>query len=162
MKCGGTFSPRRLCFGLQVSAAQSRGEKPGSRTALLDEEVVEGECLGGFRDGCAGGARLLPDERRCGPRCDAAAEGGGALLPLPSRGGYRPGLGLRNWDWSCWACCPVARDRGRGGGGIKEEESACEGAGCGGDIVDDDDGVAGSGRGGIVAVSLATVVAVEL
>jgi len=81
MRCAGRFSPRRLAFGFEVSAAQSSGEKPGSRTARL-EELLEGRA-GGAR---LGGARPLPDGRRWGPRCEAAAEGGGARELLLRRG----------------------------------------------------------------------------
>lgn len=78
MSCAGRFSPRRLAFGFEVSAAQSSGEKPGSRTARL-EELLEGR---------AGGARLLVGgARRWGPRCEAAAEGGGTRELLLRRGG---------------------------------------------------------------------------
>lgn len=156
MRCAGRFSPRRLAFGFEVRAAQSRGEKPGSRTARLEVLLVE---EGSLREAWTGGARLLVGgARRWGPRCEDAAEGGGARELLLRRGGLRPGTGpgLRNWD--C-CCCPVARFRGRGGGGIKEEESACDGCG---DSVDDGDGVGGSGRGGIVAACLATVSVEEL
>lgn len=158
MRCAGRFSPRRLAFGFEVRAAQSRGEKPGSRTARLEVLLVE---EGSLREAWTGGARLLVGgARRWGPRCEDAAEGGGARELLLRRGGLRPGTGPgpgpRNWD--C-CCCPVARFRGRGGGGIKEEESACDGCG---DSVDDGDGVGGSGRGGIVAACLATVSVEEL
>lgn len=71
MSCAGRFSPRRLAFGFDVSAAQSSGEKPGSRTARLGE-LLEGR---------VGGAS------RWGPRCEAAAEGGGARELLLRRGG---------------------------------------------------------------------------
>lgn len=155
MRCGGRFSPRRLAFGFVVRAAQSRGEKPGSRIARLEALLAE---EGSLREAWAGGARLLVGgARRWGPRCEDTAEGGGARELLLRRGGFRPGTGpgLRNWDFEDWVCCPVARFRGRGGGGIKEEESACDGD-------DDGDGVGGSGRGGIVAACLATVSVEEL
>jgi hypothetical protein len=113
------LAPRKLFFGLFASAAQSRGEYPGSRTARFDK-----------LDGCAvslKGARLLLEGRlEGGARREAAAEGGGRReLPAFGRGGYRPGgasCGCLGWDI-------VGRSRGGGGGGIKEELLA---AGCGG------------------------------
>ena len=78
MSVGGRFAPRRFSFGLEVLAAQSRGENPGSRAALREG----GAFLEGLRLGCFGGARLLlppvGESRDGGPRCDAAADGGGA------------------------------------------------------------------------------------
>ena len=141
MSVGGRFAPRRFSFGLEVLAAQSSGENPGSRAALRDG----GAFLEGLRLGCVGGARPpVGESRDGGPRCEAAADGGGAreLLAL-GRGALRPGAGpgLRNCD--CCVCCPVARSRGSGGGGIKEDEefAGAEGVGCdngngGGGIMD--------------------------
>lgn len=78
MRVGGRFEPRRFSFGLEVLAAQSSGENPGSRAALRDG----GAFLEGLRLGCVGGARLLlppvGESRDGGPRCDAAADSGGA------------------------------------------------------------------------------------
>lgn len=85
MSVGGRFAPRRFSFGLEVLAAQSSGENPGSRAALRDG----GTFLEGLRLGCVGGARPpVGESRDGGPRCEAAADGGGAreLLVL-GRGG---------------------------------------------------------------------------
>lgn len=105
-----------------------------------------------MREGCAGGARLLPLDGCCGPgpRCEAAADGGGRRELLLGRGAYRPGLSSCDCC-TCCCCWPVACCRGRGGGGIKEEDSAlaagCEGAvGC-------DGGDGGDGGGGIIVDS---------
>lgn len=106
---GGRPLPRRLFFGFAASAAQSRGENPGSRITLRDDDF--------FKDTCVGARvlllRRLPLLGGPRPRWEAAADGGGPReLPL-SRGGWSVLVGVRRFAWFA--------GRGRGGGGIREE-----------------------------------------
>lgn len=92
-------------MGLAASAAQSRGENPGSRTTLRDAEDFLT---------CTGARVLLLSwlpPLVGGARRPAAAEGGGRrALPAFGRGGCSWFVG--------WA--PVGRRRGTEGGGIRE------------------------------------------
>lgn len=101
----GTSAPRRLFLGSDESAAQSRGEWPGSRITLREPAR------------CAG-ARVLLVGLLGGARRQEAAEGGGRKgADALGLGGTRncPGLGgCRAW------CC--GRVGGRGGGGVIREE----------------------------------------
>jgi len=92
MSVGGRSFPRRLLFGFDVSAAQSSGEWPGSRTTLREE-------VPGFAPRGTGARVLLerPDDD-CGTRREDAAEGGGrrGIFEFVGRGGAgnRPGAGF--------------------------------------------------------------------
>lgn len=124
---GGRFAPRNLLFGLDVKAAQSNGEYPGSRTARFEE--LDG--LVTF----VGASVLLERPLLGGARREAAAEGGGRneleLVVLFGRGGYRPGAR----EGAEVVCDAIGRRRGGAGGGIREELFAgfdCCGGGGGG------------------------------
>jgi hypothetical protein len=115
-----------------VSAAQSRGEKPGSRTGRV------APFFGGLSVTCVGARELLVLVGRLpgGTRRDAAAEGGGLsmlLLPLglpPSCEGKRPAGGARVFCCcGCGCLCGTgARSREGGGGGGMREASFAAGA----------------------------------
>lgn len=131
IKLGGRFAPRSLWFGFEVSAAQSRGENPGSRTARCEA------FLAGLRVTGVGDREFMPEAGRlpCGTRRDDAADGGGlrVLLALglaPGRGGSRPAGGERVFC-GCGRCCFCSVGgcslEGGGGGGIKEASFATGG-----------------------------------
>lgn len=102
--------PRRLLFGFEVRAAQSKGENPGSRITFFELD---------FFSVTGVGARVLLLRRLLlfgGPRCEAAAEGGGpSELPELRRGGCRVLGGERLFVWDGRGLGP-----GGGGGGIRE------------------------------------------
>jgi hypothetical protein len=104
-------------FGFAVRAAQSKGENPGSRITFFEF----------FFSVTGVGANVLVLRRLLlfgGPRCEAAADGGGPRELPERRGGWRLG-GERLLVWDVRGLGP-----GGGGGGIREPPvvDGCRGA----------------------------------
>lgn len=141
-----------------MSAAQSRGENPGSRTARFEAFLIGLKVTGvGDREFMLEVGRLP-----CGTRRDEAADGGGlrVLLALGRGGGSRPAGGERLFcgcGRDCFCSVGGCSLEGGGGGGIKEASFATggcvEGLGLGlAMIFKGADGVVDGGSGGGIVI----------
>ena len=116
---GGTPAPRSWLFGFAASAAQSRGEYPGSRITLRDADD--------FLSMSGVGAKVLllrPVPPPLGARRAEAAAERGVRREAVIRGGCRP-VGVVWFD----RVGGRRRGTGAGGGGIDEEVFAVSAVG---------------------------------
>ncbi len=105
--------PLKLLFGLDVSAAQSRGEYPGARMACFNDFRMEPDPDGAID--------VFGSTFVCGTRREAAVDGEGRRNPLK---GIAPAGELLNLGGlSLGGLEDLVRGEGGGGGGINVPES---------------------------------------